>query len=128
MKPGGYLQFADIEFSPRCDDATMPHDTIFKKWEQAANAFRKATQRRFIDAHEIKKEMEDAGFVEIQERRYKLPVGAWSSDPKYRDVGRVSRPFSATSRALLTVSCVVIRSILGDRNGGMDHGSCNGVS
>ena len=128
MKSGGYLQFADIEFTPLCDDGTMPPDTIFKKWERAASAFRDMSHRRFFNAQETKKEMEDAGFVDIEEKRYKLPIGSWSSDPKYRDIGKVSFSFSATSVRDVTVSGVVICRILGDRNGRMDYGSCDGVS
>lgn len=98
MNSGGYLEFVDIDFTPRCDDGTMPEDTIWKKWAQTATMFREIFHGRFFNARETKQEMKDAGFVDIVEKRYKLPVGGWSSDPKYREIGIVSPiPLSATS-------------------------------
>jgi hypothetical protein len=97
MKSGGYLQFADIDFAPRCDDGTMPEDNIWKKWVQTAAAFKEISHRRFFNAEETKQEMKDAGFIDIVEKRYKLPIGPWSSDPKYREIGRVSPSLSETS-------------------------------
>ena len=93
MKSGGYLQFTDIECDPQCDDGTMPEDTVFKRWEHLASEFRKASHRHFFSAPETKKELNNAGFVDIQERRYKLPIGVWSSNPRYRDLGKVSLSF-----------------------------------
>lgn len=96
MKSGGYLQLADIDLTTRCDDGTMPDDTIFKTWERAAHAFAEISRRRFFDAKVAKTEIEDAGFVEIEEKRYKVPLSAWSSDPRYREIGRVSSTFPVT--------------------------------
>ena len=95
MSSGGYLQLADIDFIFRCDDGTMPDDTIFKTWERTAHAFAEISRGRFFDAKVAKKEIEDAGFVEIEEKRYKIPLSAWSSDPRYREIGRVSSIFPA---------------------------------
>lgn len=30
----------------------------------------------------------DAGFENVVEQRYKMPVGPWSSDPKLKEIGR----------------------------------------
>lgn len=32
--------------------------------------------------------MEEAGFVDLVEKTYKLPVGTWMQDPKFKDIGR----------------------------------------
>jgi hypothetical protein len=129
MESGGYLQFADIDVTPRCDDGTMRDDTIFKTWQQTADAFAEMSRRRFFDAQTTKKELEDAGFVEVEEKRYKVPIGGWSSDPRYRELGRVSSILPATFRELeLITSGGVVWKILGDRHGRMAFGSCNGVS
>jgi hypothetical protein len=132
MKSGGYLQFADIDITPRCDDGTMRDDTIFKTWHQGAMAFAELSRRRFFDAVMTKREIEDAGFVEIEEKRYKIPIGGWSSDPRYRELGRVSSIFPATPSGGGTGAdhfrCVDVWKILGDRHGRMAFDSCNRVS
>jgi hypothetical protein len=74
--------------------------------------------------------MKDAGFVDIVEKRYKLPVGGWSSDPKYREIGIVSQSplCSLLTYMGLIVSASAVCKVLADRNGRLDLGSCPGVS
>ena len=35
--------------------------------------------------------IEKAGFVNAQEKLYKLPIGGWPKHPVYKDAGRVNR-------------------------------------
>ena len=98
----------------------MPADTVFMKWEQVAAEFNKLSRRRFFNASETKQELEDAGFVEVEERRFKLPISAWSSNQRYRDIGKVSLSFFAVAGQKLIDSGAAIWNILGDRNGRMD--------
>ncbi|KAF3480717.1 uncharacterized protein GIQ15_06064 [Arthroderma uncinatum] len=37
----------------------------------------------------MKQDIINAGFVDVVERKFKVPLGAWSSDPRQRDIGRV---------------------------------------
>lgn len=32
--------------------------------------------------------MREAGFVDVVEKRFKWPIGPWSSDPKLKEIGR----------------------------------------
>jgi hypothetical protein len=34
-----------------------------------------------------KEYMATAGFTDVQERKYKLPVGVWARDPKMKEIG-----------------------------------------
>ena len=36
----------------------------------------------------LKELIEHAGFVDVVEHRFKWPIGAWSQDPKLREVGK----------------------------------------
>lgn len=128
MNSGGYLQFADVDFTPRCDDGTMAEDNVWREWQQTAHSFAEISQRRFFSAEETEQEMKDAGFVDIVQKKYKLPIGGWSSDPRYREIGRVSRSCSITPGHDLIVPGVVVWKVLGDRNGRLDLGCCDGSS
>lgn len=35
----------------------------------------------------VKRRIVEAGFVDVREHKFKLPVGAWSSDKKMKDIG-----------------------------------------
>lgn len=55
--------------------------------------------KTFIDASEMigksfnvieqqKERITRAGFIDVHEKKYKLPVGGWSSDPKLKELGQ----------------------------------------
>jgi hypothetical protein len=44
---------------------------------------------RFSGA-ELKQHMEDAGFVDVTVKEYKLPIGAWPADQTLRDAGMLA--------------------------------------
>lgn len=44
---------------------------------------------RIVD--ESKQRMVDTGFVEVVERRYKLPIGLWSNDKHLKTLGKCFR-------------------------------------
>jgi hypothetical protein len=42
-----------------------------------------------FDVIERQKELiTQAGFIDVHEKKYKLPVGEWSSDPKLKELGQ----------------------------------------
>lgn len=42
---------------------------------------------------EMKSHIEGAGFTNVQEEYYKVPIGPWCKDTKLKEVGRVSQNF-----------------------------------
>jgi len=44
----------------------------------------------------MKELIEQAGFVNVQERKLKLPLGSWATDPKLKDIGRFHERFYKT--------------------------------
>ena len=70
------------------DDGSIPEGHVFKQWSEV---FVEAGERlgktfRILDLQ--KQYVIDAGFENVVEKRYKMPVGPWSSDPKLKEVGR----------------------------------------
>ena len=47
-----------------------------------------AIGRDFQISSRMKQMIEEAGFVDVQEHRLKMPIGSWATDPKLKDVGR----------------------------------------
>lgn len=60
---------------------------MFEQWGevslQAGDAFGKTL--RIID--EAKEMMIAAGFVDVVERRFKIPIGPWAKDPRLKELG-----------------------------------------
>lgn len=73
-----------------CNDGTMPAHSAFKRWEAIGTEFTELTGRDQFDTEMIKQRLSSAGFVDIVEQSEKVPVGAWSKDERYREIGKVN--------------------------------------
>lgn len=72
----------------RADDGSIPEDHVFKRW---SDLFIEAGERsgktfRILDLQ--KQYVIDVGLKNVEEQRYKMPVGPWSRDPKLKEIGR----------------------------------------
>lgn len=52
--------------------------------------------RDFHVSDRMKSLIEAAGFVDVQETKYKLPLGPWSAEPKYKEIGKFYERFYKT--------------------------------
>jgi hypothetical protein len=75
LKPGGWFEQTEMSVVIKSDDGTVKPDSIFAKWGrvslEAGDAFGKGL--RTVD--EAKQNITNAGFEEVREHRYKLPLG-----------------------------------------------------
>jgi hypothetical protein len=73
LKPGAYLEQAEQSVVPKSEDGSTD-GTIFKEWGkvslQAGDTFRKTL--RIVN--EVKAEMIMAGFIDVAERYFKVPI------------------------------------------------------
>ncbi|KAE8148100.1 S-adenosyl-L-methionine-dependent methyltransferase [Aspergillus avenaceus] len=87
LKRGSYLEQVEVSMEPKSDDGSTK-GTIFEEWGQvlleAGDAFGKTL--RTLD--EAKERMVRAGFVDVQERRFKCPIGPWAKDAKLKAMGK----------------------------------------
>ncbi|ETN39249.1 uncharacterized protein HMPREF1541_05472 [Cyphellophora europaea CBS 101466] len=88
LSPNGYLEMIDIEGIITSDD-----DTHVSTAAEAWSARQQEAMRRVDrDPHAPAKYaawMREVGFVDVEERRYKWPVGSWPKDKYYKDIGRM---------------------------------------
>lgn len=77
--------------------------------------------RTFKHAKNSKKLLEEAGFVDLVESRYKLPVGGWMEDKKWKEIGKWNLLFLTVGlegmalyilKSVLGVSCVSVLQII----------------
>ncbi|KAL4779831.1 S-adenosyl-L-methionine-dependent methyltransferase [Aspergillus varians] len=90
LKPGGYIEQVEQSVVPKSDDGTVD-GTIFEEWgtvsEKAGEEFGKSLS--VLD--KSRDGMIKAGFVDVVERRFKVPVGGWASDPRLKQLGLYNR-------------------------------------
>jgi hypothetical protein len=71
----------------KSDDGTVTDDHPLNEWSRITIEAVKKIGKTFENAQFTKENMIKAGFVDVIEQKYKAPVGAWSSDPKLKEVG-----------------------------------------
>ncbi|KAL3472256.1 S-adenosyl-L-methionine-dependent methyltransferase [Aspergillus californicus] len=90
IKPGGYIEQVEQSVVPKSDDGSI-NGTVFEEWGkvslQAGEAFGKSLS--ILD--EARDRMIKAGFVDVVERRFKVPIGGWASDPRLKQLGLYNR-------------------------------------
>ena len=72
---------------PKSDDNSVADDSVFADWGRtslkAGDEFGKTL--RIVD--NSKRHLIDAGFEGVVEYRWKLPLGGWCSDRKFKELG-----------------------------------------
>ena len=87
MEPGAWIEQIEVEIRVHCDDGTEnPDGEIFKLAELPTEMGRELNVNFHI-AEVMGNMIHEAGFVDVRERSYKMPLGWWSTDQKYKDIG-----------------------------------------
>lgn len=101
LKPGGWIEH--LEFAVRLY-STVPEISndpchIFRQWAdvliEAGDRMGKSL-RIGMDGS-IERQMRNSGFVNITSKTYHVPVGGWSSNPIYREIGLYNLAFMTES-------------------------------
>jgi len=89
LQPGGWYEQVEYSVHWRADDGSVPEGHVFQRW---SDVFVEAGERlgRTFRILDLQKDfVEKAGFQNVVEKKFKMPVGPWSSDPKLKEVGRL---------------------------------------
>ena len=87
LQPGGYMESQELMSTPCCDDDTMGDDWPFLEWTNFGDQAAVKAARPLRIAHRLKDWYEQAGFVDVQERIFKLPINSWPKDRHLKILG-----------------------------------------
>ncbi|OTA99031.1 hypothetical protein M426DRAFT_325493 [Hypoxylon sp. CI-4A] len=90
VKPGGWVQSCECDVIMRADDGSIKHDGVVTTfWNPLWREMTKKLGMCFqvIEERLQNTAFEEAGFVDITEVNYKLPIGGWPADRKLAEVG-----------------------------------------
>lgn len=88
LKPGGWIEDVELSIHITSDDGTVGEGHILDGWSKTFYEAGDILGKTFKVLDQSKELMKKAGFKNVVQRNYKVPVGAWSSDPKLKEVGR----------------------------------------
>lgn len=90
LQPGGYIEQVEWSVHNRSADGTLSPNAVLFQWSQHAVQVGTMTGKTFEIAENMAGLIREAGFVDVVERRFKWPIGPWSSDPKLKEMGRLN--------------------------------------
>ncbi|KAL6231584.1 hypothetical protein BDW75DRAFT_39308 [Aspergillus navahoensis] len=90
VKPGGWIEQVEQSVVPKSDDGTT-EGTVFEEWGRVSLAAGEAFGKTLRIVDESKDRIVKAGFVDVVERRFKIPIGGWASDPRLKQLGLYNR-------------------------------------
>jgi hypothetical protein len=87
LKPGGWMECVEPDIHVTSDFVQLPDDFPPKQW---VTLFREVGQRSgmtFEPATQLKGWLEGAGFENVTEKIFRVPIGAWAEDSRERILG-----------------------------------------
>ncbi|KAI9673987.1 MAG: hypothetical protein M1817_002193 [Caeruleum heppii] len=131
-KPGGWMESQEVMSSLYCDDGTIPPNWPMTDWTLTLDEASMQNNRPLRIANKLKRWYEEAGFVDVHEQVFKMPLNPWAKDPHYKEIGRAMevnmldgiQAFSLASfyrvfgwsKSEIEVYLVNVRKALSDRN------------
>jgi hypothetical protein len=91
IKPGGWIEFQEQHFHTHCDDGTMPENYILNEWWDFVGKGLAVFGRDLDAVLKMGQHLRDAGFVNVEERTVKIPIGHWPKNKKLRMAGLYCR-------------------------------------
>jgi hypothetical protein len=91
IKPGGWIELQELHFVARSDDGSMKEDYAFGKWLEL---MRQGLEKFGVDLLCPTKHLsylQEASFVNIQEKVFKIPIGMWAKNKTLKTVGLYMR-------------------------------------
>ena len=85
-KPGGMVEFVDYDLEYRCDDGTLDN-RVLKTWSEDLRRAGRMIGRESSPGAKSKAWLQEAGFTNVVEKVYSLPIGTWPADPKLKQIG-----------------------------------------
>ncbi|OCK86192.1 S-adenosyl-L-methionine-dependent methyltransferase [Lepidopterella palustris CBS 459.81] len=88
LRPGGWMESQEYMSTLYCDDGTMDSNYAFAEWTATQDKAAMTMGRPLRIANKLKRWYEQAGFVDVHEEIYKLPINSWPKDPQFKMLGR----------------------------------------
>jgi hypothetical protein len=86
LEPGGYFEMQDGCLPFRSGDHSLDN-TALLQWAELTLLGSEKLGRKWADPRGYKGIMEEVGFVDAVEKRFKWPLGAWPRDKRLKELG-----------------------------------------
>ncbi len=88
LRPGGWMECQEADGDVFCDDP-LPEGWSVKRWWDDLGSTSSAAHRSLRGSHELKGWFQAAGFVDVEEKIYKIPMNGWPLVPELKKLGEL---------------------------------------
>lgn len=110
-KSNGYIETLEMDIQFTSDDGTVGPGHTMYEWSQIFIDAGEKMGRTFKIPNHSRKLLKEAGFVDLVERRYKMPVGGWMKDKKWKEIGMWNLLYLTTG--LEGMALYILKNVLG---------------
>ncbi|KAG6173300.1 hypothetical protein E4U51_005735 [Claviceps purpurea] len=86
--PGGWMQSVECDVQFRSDDGSTELEPVLASYGDLFRESGKILNRPFFVQEIQQQAIDDAGFIDTEVVRHKIPIGPWAKDRKLAEVGR----------------------------------------
>ncbi|KAE8151780.1 S-adenosyl-L-methionine-dependent methyltransferase [Aspergillus avenaceus] len=87
LRPGAWFDQLEMSIEFKSDNGALTRDHVLSVWSRTFIEAGERFGKTFRIAELARGYMVEAGFQNVVERRFKLPVGPWSKDEQYKQLG-----------------------------------------
>jgi hypothetical protein len=88
LEPGGWMESVEIYPTLFCEDDSLRENYPLVDYLQKQDEAAMALQRPLRTGNKLKRWYEEAGFVDVDEEVYCLPINDWPKCPQWRMLGK----------------------------------------
>jgi len=115
MNSGGWIEQIEMDINAQSDDTSPSSNSKVRELCTFTQQMGTASGRDLYISKSMKTLIEEAGFVNVQERQINLPLGSWAADPKFKDIGRFFERYYKTGlQGWLLQICTRTLGVSGD--------------
>lgn len=90
LNPGGWAEFQDWDIDNRSDDGSLTDAHHYRQWTKGLIKALVNIDRDPCPGPKLRAHVEKAGFVNVHEKVFKIPLGPWAKDPHMKDIGMMN--------------------------------------
>lgn len=90
VAPGGWAEFQDYDMRYFSDDGSLTEEHHTKKWIDTLLSAAAKQGREPVPGIRLKQWAVDAGFVNITEKIFRMPIGPWAKDKNLKQIGYIN--------------------------------------
>ncbi|EER41945.1 conserved hypothetical protein [Histoplasma capsulatum H143] len=91
LKPGGWIEIQELYYQAQCDDESMPDDYTFAEWLRLMKQGLSTFNVDLLSPKKYARYIRDAGFTNVNEQEFKVPIGTWPRSKALKRIGLYNR-------------------------------------